>query len=447
MKKGTKIGWIMIALSIVLSVWVIVSQSSKAVNSQYENAGFNIDDNGVLLSYTGTSTSLQGGSNYDTGSIPGDVTTIGTGFLSNNGNVTRVELPSTVTTLQSGAFSGSYVQSLSMSGVTAIPADAFKESYSLSSVTLSDSVISIGGQAFYGTPITNITIPAYVSSIATGTGANGAFDGATDLTSINVASGNYNYFSDGGCLYSVGGRLLVVPQGFTDDTLTLPGSATGISAYAFDGAYNVKNVDLPSNVSSIDSNAFTNSSVEKLTVRNRSISLNSSMDLPYDAVIEGYLGSTAQTFADNNGYTFMPLDGSNTIDNNNSNNNANTNTGSAIDPNANTGSAIDPNANNNGNNGNNNANTNNGNTNNNTNTGSNTTPVTPVNPSNNNNTNGGGSTAPHTADNTPKTADGDLDPRFVIALAVFAAGLATIILSRRQRAVLVQKAGNSRLDD
>lgn len=445
MKKGTKIGWLLIALSIVLSVWVIVGQSTKAVNSQYTNAGFNIDDNGVLLSYTGTSTSLQGGSNYDTGSIPGDVNTIGTGFLSNNGNVTRVELPSTVTTLQSGAFSGSYVQSLSMSGVTAIPSDAFKESYSLSSVTLSDSVTSIGGQAFYGTPITSITIPAYVSSIATGTGANGAFDGATDLTAINVASGNANYTSNDGCLYSTTGRLLVVPQGFTDDTLTLPGSASGISAYAFDGAYNVKNVDLPSNVSTIDSNAFSNSSVEKLTIRNRSMSLNSSMDLPYDAVIEGYNGSTAQTFAENNGYTFMPLDGSNTIDNNNSNNNANTNTGSAIDPGTNTGSAIDPNANNNGNNGNNNAN-NNTNNNANTNTGNNTTPVTPVNPSNNNNANGG-NTAPHTADNTPKTADGDLDPRFVIALAVFAGGLAMIILSRRQRAVIVQRAGNSKLDD
>ena len=30
MKKGTKIGWLLIAISIVFSLWVVVSQSSKA---------------------------------------------------------------------------------------------------------------------------------------------------------------------------------------------------------------------------------------------------------------------------------------------------------------------------------------------------------------------------------------------------------------------------------
>ena len=562
MKKGTKIGWIMIALSIVLSVWVIVSQSTRAEkkNPDAEEAGFELDQtNTILLSYNNTPPGgiLAGAgsskADYEAGRFPSTVTTIGTAFLSNNGSVTEVDLPSNVTTLQEGAFNGSYVTKVSMTDatqMTAIPSNAFKEAYSLSNLTLPTNLQSIGGQAFYGTPLTSITIPAGVNDISLGTGASNAFDGASDLTAINVDSGNSYYTSNNGCLYSTTGRLLAVPQGYvpqgsSNDTLTLPGSATGISAYALEGAYNVKHVELPASVTSIDTDAFTNSDVEKLTVKNRNLALSSSMGLPYDAVIEGYLNSTAQTFADSNGYTFLPLDGSNTTDNNNSNNNGtNTNGNNGTNNNGNNGN------NNNGNNGNNNngtngnnsngtngntngnngtngngtntngntngtngtgtngsstngsSGTNNGNTNNGSNSGTinngtinnntnnnttnnninnsgtnsgntngtntngtdpntnnaanangnngttpngtngNTTPATPATPTNN-----GGTAAPHTTDNTPKTADGDLDPRFAIALAVFAGGLAMIILSRRQRAVIIHKAGNAKLDD
>ena len=37
MKRGTKIGWLLIAVSIVLSIWVIVGQSSKATDE--DNTG------------------------------------------------------------------------------------------------------------------------------------------------------------------------------------------------------------------------------------------------------------------------------------------------------------------------------------------------------------------------------------------------------------------------
>lgn len=440
MKKGTKIGWALIAMSIVLSVWVIVSQSSKAVDSAITSAGFTLDSTGTILtSYDGSSTSLAGnGQDYTSGNIPASVTTIGTGFLANNGNVTSVSLPDTVTTLQTGAFTGSYVGTVTMSNVTAIPDLCFSDAYQLTSLTLPETVTSIGSQAFQGTSLTSLSIPASVSNIDLGLGTARAFNGASELTSISVAPGSSNYASSNGCLYSSTGRLLAVPEGYTTAAMTLPSSATGISSYAFDGASNVRTVDIPSTVSGIDSNAFTNSSVEKITIRNRNLTLDPSIDLPAGATVEGYTGSTAQTFAENNGYTFLPLDGNNTTDPNQNNNN-NNNNGTNTDPNNNNN-----NNNNGGNTNNNGTNTNGGNTNNGANTnGGGTNSNGTKRPSSN--TGSTGNT--HTTDNTPKTADGDLDPRFAIALAIFAGGLAMIILSRRQRAVIVKNASNSGLDD
>ena len=56
MKKGTKIGWLLVALSIVLSVWVIIAQSSKAV----EENGFVVDDSGTITAYTGGLSNISG---------------------------------------------------------------------------------------------------------------------------------------------------------------------------------------------------------------------------------------------------------------------------------------------------------------------------------------------------------------------------------------------------
>ncbi|MDE5775787.1 MAG: leucine-rich repeat domain-containing protein, partial [Treponemataceae bacterium] len=57
----------------------------------------------------------------------------------------------------------------------------FRGCTSLESVTIPDSVTSIGDGAFHGcTSLTNVTIPASVTSIW-----NSAFDGCTSLTTIN----------------------------------------------------------------------------------------------------------------------------------------------------------------------------------------------------------------------------------------------------------------------
>ena len=60
--------------------------------------------------------------------------------------------------------------------------DAFSGCTSLSSVTIPNSITSIGGSAFYGcTSLTNVTIPDVVTSIG-----SWAFAGCTSLTSITI---------------------------------------------------------------------------------------------------------------------------------------------------------------------------------------------------------------------------------------------------------------------
>ena len=53
-------------------------------------------------------------------------------------------------------------------------------------------------------------------------------------------------------------------------------------------------------------------------------------------------------------------------------------------------------------------------------------PQTPTNGS-------GGNGNQHSLDSTPKTADGDIDPRFVFCLALFLVGLGTVLYSRQKR--------------
>ena len=65
----------------------------------------------------------------------------------------------------------------------------------LTSITIPDSVTSIGGEAFWGcSGLTSITLPASVTSIA-----GDAFGGCSSLTSIKVDKENKYYDSRNNC--------------------------------------------------------------------------------------------------------------------------------------------------------------------------------------------------------------------------------------------------------
>ena len=108
--------------------------------------------NGVLNEYTGNESSVQ---------IPSTVTAIGTGAFSGNTSITSVTIPS---------------------GVTRIGLEAFSDCTNLRSVSLPSSLQSIGVAAFYGcTSLTSVTIPEGTQTIS-----DEAFSSCSSLSSVTI---------------------------------------------------------------------------------------------------------------------------------------------------------------------------------------------------------------------------------------------------------------------
>ncbi|MBR2972193.1 MAG: leucine-rich repeat protein, partial [Clostridia bacterium] len=137
-------------------------------------------------------------------------------------------------------------------GVTTIPTYAFSCN-SLTSVTIGNSVTSIGSSAFYGcSGLTSITIPDSVTSIG-----NYAFYSCDSLTNINVDENNGYYRSIDGNLYTKDGKTLIqYAIGKTDTVFIIPNSVTSIGNYAFEYCDSLTSVVIPDSVTSIGYDAF-----------------------------------------------------------------------------------------------------------------------------------------------------------------------------------------------
>ena len=95
-------------------------------------------------------------------------------------------------------------------------------------------------------------IPNSVTSIG-----EGAFAGCTKLTAINVASGNTKFFADDGVLYDYEKTTLICyPGGKTGSTFGIPNTVKSIGFAAFYGCTALTNVTIPNSVTSIGDGAF-----------------------------------------------------------------------------------------------------------------------------------------------------------------------------------------------
>ncbi len=263
-----------------------------------------------------------------------------------------VTIPKSVTSIGNSAFDGctSLTGVTIQSSVTSIGSSAFSGCTSLTSVTIPSSVKSIGGFAFSGTkwienqqknnPLVvvngilidgtkckeKVTIPSSVTSIG-----GFAFYGNKELTSVTMQNGvksidEYAFYSCknlvdlniSNSVTSIGNYAFNYCEKLT--CAIIPNSVISIGVGSFECCYNLTSVSIPSSVKKIDDYAFFQCTSLKCITISSSVTNIGNEALGYYTIgsnfghfkvggfiVYGKKGSAAQTYAKDNGFTFVAL--------------------------------------------------------------------------------------------------------------------------------------------
>ena len=146
---------------------------------------------------------------------------------------------------------GEHIVKYTLVDDTTIGNNAFQYCTSLTSVTIPNSVKSIGNNAFQGCDMTSLVIPNSVTSIGVD-----AFQGC-DMTSVTI----------GNSVTNIGVRAFATCTSLT--SVTIPNSVTSIGDRAFQDCTSLTSVIIPNSVTSIVSEAFSRcSGLTSVTIGN-----------------------------------------------------------------------------------------------------------------------------------------------------------------------------------
>ena len=186
-------------------------------------------------------------------SIPNSVTLIDEYTFSSCSRLTRIDIPNSVTFIGPNAFSGTAWYDNQPDGLIYAGLVAYKYKGTMpygTNFSLREDTRGIAGYAFSGcSGLTSITIPNTITSI----GQN-AFYNCSGLTNIVVRTDNLHFDSRENCnaIIETASNTLIVGC----KNSIIPNSVTSIGDYAFSGCSGLTNIDIPNSVTSIGSYAF-----------------------------------------------------------------------------------------------------------------------------------------------------------------------------------------------
>lgn len=218
------------------------------------------------------------------------VVSIASGAFQNCTSVTDITLPDTVSSIGENAFNGCIrLKSINMpSALTSIGANAFAGCSVLPIVYLGSNVTTVGANAFQDCPDLVLVLAGSDSSW-------GSYKDATTTVYTGVTAANYGVLENGIHYILKASSAAIVRYTFTNtNIINIPATistkpVTAIGKYAFYEAANIKQISIPSSVTSLGDNAFAEcTGVEKLTYNAPAVS-----DLSPTANVMQNIGTTA----------------------------------------------------------------------------------------------------------------------------------------------------------
>ncbi len=220
---------------VIKNIIPVNSISASAANKIYDDWEYIIesDNSATIKEYTGNDADIIVPS-----SIDGHTVKKVDGVFQNKTFINSVKYPSTVTEIADFTFNKcTGLTSVIMPGVTKIGWNAFAQTTSLTSINLPDTLQSIESNAFSQSGIKSITIK---DGVALG---NGVFKYCVNLKTFSIPS---TWTEIGPGMFSGSGLT----------SITIPSNIKVIGSSAFSYCSNLSSVSIPSTVTSIGSSAF-----------------------------------------------------------------------------------------------------------------------------------------------------------------------------------------------